>query len=567
MTPGVTIARARTRARLIGQRADAARVQDGLDRMLSGPVALRLTAILAANLAANLAGNLAGRLVGGLAGQSGDASITCIPALALRLRLTRAELESGTGADRWALAIAQAVAQASAGPQGAGVWRFADRRAYHAGYVLHRLGLLAAPGGVFAGFGSLDLLSPCRCMAEMLAADPGLWQVLAQDAVAAQALVRAVLHLGGAEAMGLVLGLHAVGPAPALGVPDMTATGFGRVLSQADAVLARVGAGVDPGWQNWPLAQQWLFVALLLGQAGADDPVLLAGVVLVLLAVVRRNGLVTGADVVPALIGVQAGVPDLARLAAGLAGCAAQGGQIAALVVSALPAVARLMPAVVDAPAAAAPVAEPGPATPGDAKSKPSQTGGCSNSVHFSSGFAGVALVLPLLAEDRIGVAFSARIRLAALALLVRSDRFAAPQDSDFLAALCGTDSLTNSPPDRRQGLPDRPHQRDMLFIPAQRHAAIRQAEPGAARLAAWLLARFAATLPGLAASSHGFVQRQFFHIPGEVWIDPDQVTLRLDPVPLQAVLDLGGRIGADLARLEWLGGQRMSILCSGAAQ
>lgn len=526
MSAALSIAAAKTHARYVGHPADKAAVKARLEALMEGPVATRLT---------------------GLAAGLGPDEVICLPRIAVTLRLTRAELDSATAADRWAAAIEAAVAHPR--QTGQRVWRFANRRAFHAGYIRHRLGLLSTPPGVFAGFGALDLLSPLRAMAEMMAADPGLWASLAEAGPdAALAVVRAVVGQAGEAGVAMVLA-QAAGPDAAVAAGADTES-LRPLLRQLPGVLAQLPVVPVDLWSSLPPQAQRLLAALLIGPGVVGNPLPLAGLFVTLQALIQQSGVVGDKAVPTALARLQAESGSCMPLAGVLANLARQNPDVSTELAAMLPAVAKFLPA--PAPWAGAVVTDTKAAAPGQKTSKTSAL--APDIRHFSAPYAGVALVLPHLAEDRIGAAFPAAVRLSALAQLIRCDLFPAPQDGAFLHALCGTDL--------KEHLPDRPNSRDLLFIPAARHAPILVATPGPSRLAEWLMARFAATLPGLGASSLGFLQRQFFHTPGEVWIDPLHVTLRLDPVPLRAVLELAGRCGVDLARLDWLDRQRLTIRC-----
>ena len=526
MTGNVTIAAARTRARYVGHPADAAAVKSRLGELLAGPVATRLV-----QLTADLPGE----------------AVICVPDVVVRLRLTRAELDRADVAERWAAAISAAVTYN--GRDGPAIWRFADRRAFHASYVRHRLGLFPVPPGVFADFGALDLVTPLRAMAEMLAADPGLWAALADGgADAALELVRAALAQAGEAGIAMVLDT-------ASGVQDAAVAGdmqslLRQALAQLGPALALVPNMPANLWAALPTQAQCLLATLVFSPVAPANPVQLAGLFVTLLALIRQSGLVPAQALPRALAQLPFHHGSALPNCAVLAGMAAQAPEFSAAVAAVLPDVARHVNGGSDLGA----VAGTDELVKGSGGKRAQATRTAATIRHFAAPFAGAALVLAHLAEDGIGAAFPASLRLAALATLVRCPLFPAPEDSDFLQALTGTDD--------RAEPPARPHARDLLFIPAARHPDILQADPGAPRLAVWLAARFAATLPGLGGATLAFLQRQFFHVPGEVWIDDTHVMLRLDPMPLLAVLELAGRCGTDLARLDWLGRKRLTIRC-----
>ncbi|KGK41933.1 hypothetical protein LH51_10970 [Nitrincola sp. A-D6] len=98
------------------------------------------------------------------------------------------------------------------------------------------------------------------------------------------------------------------------------------------------------------------------------------------------------------------------------------------------------------------------------------------------------------------------------------------------------------------------------MFVAADRREAIELAPPGQARLALWLEARFAASLPGFSTSTRGFLAAQFWHQSGCLQLSDEHAILELNPLPLSVVLQLGGCIGPELCRLDWLQGQKLSI-------
>lgn len=533
----VQVAIARTRARITGDAADAAVVQRRLDALLAE--ALRA----------------------GVPDDAASGAVLCLPELRLRLRLTRAELDGPAAGRLWAEAIGRAIAAVQrGGGQGEGAWRFADARSYHAAYLRHRLGIAPAPDGLFTGMGALDLLTPLQALAEMAVADPALWSVLAPQGAAARLLSVIMAQAGAA---GAVQGAGQ-GPGGAVGwLWTALARGDDRTgapaadrlrvalrrLCHPDVAAALSAAGQDGGLS--PAGR--MLRALLCTAPLAPDLALTLARVHGALAVLGP-----GAQSLPqpaldaALRRAAVADPVAAALAPALLRLLRGGPQDAALIRRAL---SRQRSDPAPPPSRAAPVVQEA----GTAAKAPRRAVATSRqSRHHASPHAGIGLLLPHLAEDGIGAAFGAATLRAACADLLRCDLFPAPQDDPFLLALIGT-RIVDSPPER-------PGPRDLRLVAPASHAAIAAAKAGQDRLARWLIARFCTTLPGLAASSLAFVQRHFLHVPGEVWIDRDHVLLRLDPMPLLPVLQVAGRLGDDLTRLDWLQGQRLSIRCERAA-
>jgi len=82
----------------------------------------------------------------------------------------------------------------------------------------------------------------------------------------------------------------------------------------------------------------------------------------------------------------------------------------------------------------------------------------------------------------------------------------------------------------------------------------------GAARLALWLEARLAASLPGLVASGRGFLQTQFLHRPGRVALDEKTLRVDIDAMPLRPAVEMSGLLGEASGRADWLAGQSITL-------
>ena len=59
-----------------------------------------------------------------------------------------------------------------------------------------------------------------------------------------------------------------------------------------------------------------------------------------------------------------------------------------------------------------------------------------------------------------------------------------------------------------------------------------------------YLLASFASRLPGLRASSRGYLLRQFLHVQGRAEITDDMISVTLDGPPLSIILKMAGLSG-----------------------
>lgn len=529
MTLHLDIAEVYTQARLVGPKDKAAAVERQLARVLEEQVMPRVASAL----------NLP------------DGTILRMPYLSLKLRITLQELERGDCADHWASEILAAVGE------GRDVWRFADEATYLAAYLYHRIGLCGYPDDIFPGFETLNLMQPLRAMGELVRKRPDLWQPLVQSDGGPQSIVllRAMRAQGGAFGVAaLIADLVQPHADWRRGMVDVMAvraalwacdTAFGRAVSSA----------------RWPATDVW---------HGLDMQGRVLLMTLLIAPHVNPEGLIV-ASTIAGVIATRgwAGATDERSEGGELSGFAralvhaARRDDVAAAQIQALQ--KRIAAAVHGAPPrekaaqvnevskSAAQATKPdGLQNAAAARSAESAADNASARRHFASSLAGVALVLPYLCEGDIGSAYPVTARLQALAILVGADVLPKPEESAFLLALTGAEG-----PDKD---PTRPDAFDLAFVPEARRREILATEAGPARLAQWLAARFASGLSGLGHASLPFLQRQFFHMAGEVWIDPKGVWLRVDPMPLLPVLTMAGRLGRDVSRIGWLGGLPLDI-------
>jgi hypothetical protein len=481
----------------------------------------------------------------------GQETILCLPDLSLRLQMTLEEALSGECARRWSAAFLEALRAKL--ERGEGVWRFENRWDFLATYLRARLALADTPARVFAGLATLDLLSPTQAARESMREWPEIWPWLGQgDQRAAADVVRA-LRVRGGEAVLIAILRDGVAAGPRDGtfagwdVPSLGER-LRRLAESPPAALV----GALPEAPSGQIATLAVYLALCVADAAEPARAPETGLFLSLLA---RASLPVAAE--SASLGW---AERLASAVHGLSQSLRGPAQEMAEAAIGTPGSAERLEKLADVlrGQAFAPRAEPRtpPARPmadfeadDDARVAEARA----SMQVFRSPIGGAALCLPLLAENRIGREFPATVRLEALARLGSVQDVDLPLDDPLLQAITGHD--------RRDDLPDRPGEIDLLFVPEDRRDTVLSADPGAPRLAAWLEARFAAALPGLTASSLGFLQEHFLRRPGRIVLNDSALHVALDPMPLRPVLEMSHLIGEDIARADWLGGHSISVV------
>lgn len=527
MTVSFDIGLASVSARLVGPDTDAAPLDRALRRMLTEEV---LPAAAKA-----------------LEGRYGEEAILCLAQLPLSVSLTLEEALSGSGARRWADRMVDGLMRRL--ETGRGAWVFADVMSYLAAFLRTRLGLERIPAAAFSGLGALELLPPIQAVCEALRSNRALWVNLTDGTEAdCGRFVKAVAAQGGDAALVQVL-RSAMPDAVAAAVPQDRAAALVRIVQM-------LSASADPTWR-WVVqprtGQRVSEAALLAALALAQDVkanAAAAGLILALmLSGTKVDGDVVCDDSVVAdlLRRAEALSPRLRAQAVALIDALAGQTDGPAALAALAGQVARLR-----AQTAARPKAPLTDARDEVAKHAVPDAGAGPYARIFQSPVAGVALCLPFLTENRIGRDFPAQVRLEALALLAADGPVEDPLADPFLMALCGNDEKTS--------LPERPAEIDMLFVPLDRHRAIIDAAPGAARLAVWAEARLAASLPGIGGSSRAFLQSQFFHRPGRLILSDDRAVIEVDAMPLRPVLEMGAVLGENRGPIDWLDGQQISL-------
>ncbi len=484
--------------------------------------------------------------------EMGAETILCLPDLPILIQMTLAEALTQTGVTLWSDALFAAIQARIA--SGEDVWTFENRWAFLAAYLRDRLGLTRLPEQVFSGLSTLDLLSPGQAVCESLRVWPEIWPWLGQgNAHDRTACLAALRQRGGMQTLHALVLIALETEADV--VPQTPASAdLLELLRDPDALIALLPAlgRASQDTADTTVSAALIATLAILGQGDKTASVkaaMQAGLVLALLRpLCREVGLSTPISWTAALDLRLQTLPD--RMRAASAPWMAELSQteeaehLLAALADRLAQGARAQQAARPASAKERISTE----TPADA-TPPTQT---PDAQMITSPIAGVALCLPFFTENRIGQAFSAALRLAALAALGADGPVERPEDDPLLRALAGMDT--------RDDLPARPDEMDLLFVPEDTRARIMDAPSGAARFALWLEARFATSLPGLSTASHGFLQTQFFHRPGRLMRTETRLIVDIDAPPLRAVLDLSGVIGPAPGRATWLNGEEILI-------
>ncbi|MGD9753521.1 MAG: hypothetical protein AB7W59_21205, partial [Acidimicrobiia bacterium] len=437
-------------------------------------------------------------------------------------------------AERMARALADAIAAAMTGAPLEGVRTWPSVSAYRASYALLRLGVAAEPPWAFPDLAAYGLLGAPEAVVAALAA---------AGAEGIQALATAVAEAGQSTST-LVAALGDAGSAALLDA----AAGSARPSSSAEPSMFR------------PVVQAWH------GTSGITSPVAHA-LASLLSALQQLDAPSVATGEVPSAARVALALAAIAELVAlerspGAVAAALQAGRAPDGVVppSARAALAELTTDV-DLRQQLAAVARDvagrvaPPPTERRALSR-AQPPPAAETEHVASEFAGLALILPLVAPLGLDAAEPpGALRSIALAVLGLDADAPAARDRG-LALLCPADP-------RHPAVPDRPPpEAAWPLLEAGGSSEEGRARAGSAPLEAWTalwLAAFAAQLPGLQQSSPSYLRRQFLHRPGQLLGRDQQLTVTLSPLPLGIVLRMAGLLG-DRGPVPHLGGRRLTI-------
>jgi len=492
---GLAIAALKTECRVIDYPQAVAALRSTMDRALAGPFPERLARAAEPVL---------------------DSHDGIIRIRAIRLDLAHSgawdeSVLSDLLAARLAHALRQALENRSPDLR---VWP--DPVAYMASYVDMRLGFVQEPDWAFPDFEALRLLSPLQAAIEVVKARPAVLMALARNGSRTGNALRFVERLDRAAAAHLVLHLLERAPLSSMqsGVPassSLLAALLEAVrrtsLANPDRAMLALLCHADRTVASENIAPAITMAALVVGLA------------VVVGEFERRNARrMTFADIASASDLIHRLLPSpLAATARQIADQA-----------FARPAIEEILGALAkDAPrTAGARRKEEQPVQPGKGRS-----------LHLSSPLAGLALLLPgvvgLSLHRHLGVN---GLRHALLSILDAERRASAESDGliDFL-------------------FPETRDAEDPRFPPVPEMAIARLAPEsrglisgvqGAAGWGELLLANFSSRLPGLRASSRGYLQRQFLLVSGRAEITDAAVAVTLDGPPLSIILKMAGFSG-----------------------
>ena len=394
-----------------------------------------------------------------------------------------------------------------------------DHNAYMASFIEHKLGLAQEPDWAFPEFVPLRLLSPEQAAAEMLKSRPNVFAVLAANGSRVGNACRVAARLGAVTAADIVNAW--------MGLPGVAAEPFATDFA-------------DPGL---PIPLQ-----VLAGTRSAD--IYQQILMLVSELVIRQDKrdmlrLIKTAVIMAAITKLQADKPFMALH--GLTPLAAVTEQAAAELP--LPnAIARFLKQAVaenDAPEILDRLFDQvsgdvisGPAKKHAGKRRAQAGKATLQTIH--SPFAGIILLLP----DIIRLGMRRHLSRNALrdSVLAIADPEMQPrfgQDELFQTIFPEEEIGTESP------VPPVPDALIAVLAPESRQLVT--GREGADGWADLLLASFASRLPGLRASSRGYLIRQFLAVPGKADITGEAIVVTLDGPPLAIVLKMAGLSGDQL--------------------
>lgn len=480
---------------------------------------------------------------------AGQEGVIRIRRLSVRVR-TEADLGGAALADQMAGAVIDALVEALRDARGTEVRVWSDPAAYRASYALFRLGLVDEPAWAFPDFQAFARLQGLEAARAVLETQGGtgilaLCRALRQ---ADQPTARLLQRLDPVTMRQLL----------AAGANDTTASPL--PLKRLEALITAWRGG-PASLSPLPRAFCIWIEAILEGDRPlplrAADVSALADGALALAAIVRLVDDADGDWDWQIRTQLRAGIPPQAAVA-GLS-------QAALLRLLADPelreALATFAAAHGHSPRAdpAAGPREPitprlplGPARPQHASAAiPKQR---AEAEIIGSGFAGVALILPLIAPlDLAAIGPPETLRLLALNAL-------GLQPDDRRAGDPGLALLVPADPRRAGPPPPHPPPETAWRLVGNLGGQLRG--EGSSALQLWSdlwLASFAARLPGLEDSSRGYLRRQFFHRSGRLLASTTQITVLLDPIPLGLVLRMAGMLG-NRGPIPTLGGRGLVI-------
>lgn len=467
----------------------------------------------------------------------------------IRLRRLRIDLDHAGTFDETTLArllaarIAAALRDALARPGAGDLRAWADQSSYLAAYVETRLGLDPGPDWPFAEFKALSLLSPSEATAEMLRSRPGVLAQLARNGAGSGDPTRLLRRLDdtacAATLAALADGRHHSDHTPELvrlaEADDLADafTGPGRLPRKALALLLR-DAAAAPQRRDHPPPVRSAMAVVALGELARTSQGRIGGP-LTVQDVTSSLGEEMGS--LPHMFGsaLRASLTDPSHRAA-LAG-----------LLTRLAAHRDVRPGAPPTPATEAADAAPAEVRRVEAR-------------RCVSPVAGVALLLSGVARyDAQRVLTPAQLRAAVISTLTIPGEDHAPSGT-------ATDPLLHAllPADPHAGLgvvPPVPG--TVLDGLAPEVRGLTTGRDGPEGWGDLLLATFADRLPGLRASSRGYLQRQFLFVPGRLDLSDELAQVTLEGPPLAVVLAMAGFDGAQ-GPLPHLGDRLLTMVLTG---
>lgn len=420
-------------------------------------------------------------------------------------------------------------------PSSVRIWP--DHDAYMASFIEYKLGLAHEPDWAFPEFEPLRLLSAEQAAAEVLKSRPSVLLSLAANGSRVGNVPRLAMRLGSASAAAIVSSWLTTAASAMQSHPtDRMGDWLGEAARTAEAM-------------NEPdVFRQIMALALELSLLqGKPDPMSVVLIATALVAVSRlsgdsvfqakRTGLlsVTIATLpVSAIFLPEAITVYLKRLAG-----QSMGSQL----------LDRIEEAVLQAKS---------PSQAGPAKLALANKAGKPAIRSFFSPFAGFALLLP----DVVRLAMFRHLGQSGLRetvlSIVDADMRRRLEADDFLLALFARDEADEEP-----AFPPVPAAALATLAPESRHLVT--GREGAEGWGDLLIASFASRLPGLRASSRGYLMRQFLNISGTADMSKDTLLVTLEGPPLAVVLKMAGLSG-DQMPLPFFG-DRMLVLKLGGGR
>lgn len=409
-----------------------------------------------------------------------------------------------------------------------------DHDTYMAGFIEHKLGFAHEPDWAFPEFAPLRLLAPEHAAAEVLKARPSVLPVLAANGRRVGNAQRVATRLGADTAADLVNAF--------LHMPDVSAGADPADLADPGlpGILHKLG-----GTQNASIHQQILMLILemsLQADKRAMPQLITAAIIGAAIAALRADkafSAVHGRSPSAAIAELPAAALPLPAAIAGLL-------KRTAAKQSAPPILDRLFEL-------AAGETKRDPAFASRKKGKSPNRMERLQTIH--SPFAGFALLLPGIVRLGMHRHLSKNgLRQTVLAVAEAEMRERLYHDELF-------ETLFPDDDEPEPSFPPVPGAMVAMLAPESRNLV--SGREGADGWADLLLAGFASRLPGLRASSRGYLIRQFLAIEGKAEIAKDAIVMTLDGPPLAIVLKMAGLSGEQMP-IPFLGNRLLVLKLGG---